>query len=346
MRHAAPRLFVERATSARPHFALTPVNLPAVTEICRQLDGIPLAIELAAARVNALTPQQIASYLKNRFKLLVGGKRSDLPRHQTLRALIDWSHDLLSRSERVLLRRLSVFAGGWTLEGAESVCEWGELEPGDALNLLSQLADASLVVVEEAGREGSATQQEDAPRYRLLETVREYAAEQLDNVGETETARESHLNYFFGLAAEAESKLTGAEQAHWLRTLEAEHDNLRAALKWAMDNDTRLEFAGALWRFWLMRSHFQEGRKLAEWRAGAQPEGRAHSARQSPERPGRTGDAAKRLCRSKPPAGRKPESVAGSRESGGHGGNAQQHGNRRQRAGTQRRSARFVRAKP
>lgn len=266
MRHAALRLFVERASSARLHFALTPGNLPAVMEICRHLDGIPLAIELAAARVSALTPQQIASRFNDRFKLLVGGKRDVSPRHQTLRALIDWSHDLLSEEERVLLRRLCVFAGGWTLEGAEAVCEWDGLATGDAMNLLSHLVDASLVNVEETGSEAGAEEQAGASRYRLLETVREYAAEQLDKAGETATARAAHLRYFFNLAAEAEPKLTGAEQARWLRTLETEHDNLRAALKWAMDNDTRLQLAGALWRFWLMRSHFQEGRS---WLSGA-----------------------------------------------------------------------------
>lgn len=262
MHHDALRLFVERATSARLNFSLTTANLPAITEICQHLGGIPLAIELAAARVNVLTPQQIASRLNDRFKLLVGNRRDVAPRQQTLSALIDWSHDLLSPPERVLLRRLSAFAGGWTLEGAEAVCEWGELQQGDALDLLSSLVDASLVNVEEAGDVAS----EAAPRYRLLETVREYATQKLEAAAETERACEFHLRYFLGMTEEAEAKLTGAEQAHWLQTLEAEHDNLRSALKWALDNDTRLQLAAALWRFWSMRSHFQEGRS---WLSGA-----------------------------------------------------------------------------
>ena len=245
--YASLSLFVERALFARSDFVLTEVNLPAVTRICRRLEGIPLAIELAAARVGALTPQQIDTRLNNRFKLLVGGVGEK--RHQTLSALIDWSHDLLSANERILLRRLSVFVGGWTLEAAETGCEWGELEAGDVLDVLSSLVDASLVIAEE---------QDGAQRYHLLESVREYAAKRLEEANEIAAMREAHLRCFLALAEEAAPKLSGAEQAQWLECLEAEHDNLRAGLAWAT-GETRLRLACALYSFWYMRSYFFEG---------------------------------------------------------------------------------------
>ena len=250
MRHASLRLFAERAVAARPAFAVTTANLPAMTQICRRLDGIPLAIELAAARVSALSPQQVAQRLDKRFSLLVGGSSAVLERHQTLRALIDWSYDLLSAPERVLLRRLAVFAGGWTLEAAEAVCAWSAIEPEEVLDLLSRLVDASLVIADE---------QDETTRYRLLETVRQYAQDQLQAALEDEAARECHLRYFLDVAEQAEPHLTGAEQSLWLQTLEAEHDNLRTALAWASGGETRLRLAGALWRFWYARGHLAEG---------------------------------------------------------------------------------------
>ncbi len=271
LRYASLRLFAERAASARPQFAVTAANLPAVMQICRRLDGIPLAIELAAARVNSLSVQQIAQRLDDVFRLLVGGSHTVLERHQTLRALIDWSHDLLSARERVLLRRLAVFAGGWTLEGAEAVCAWAgiesddEIEPDDVLELLSGLVETSLVVAEE---------QQDAQRYHLLETVRQYGQEKLRTAQEDTSARESHLRYFLALAEEAEPHLTGAQQSAWLHTLETEHDNLRAALAWAVTGETRLRLAGALWRFWATR-YIAEGRG---WLQGALANGQDASA--------------------------------------------------------------------
>ena len=252
LRNESVRLFVERATSASADFALTTANLPAVTRICRRVEGIPLAIELAAAWVHAYSPQIIDSRLNNFFSLLVGG--SGEKRHETLTALIDWSYDLLTDEERVLLRRLSVFAGGWTLETMEAVCEWGELETGTTFNLLFNLINASLVITGE---------QEDAQRYRLLETVRQYATKKLEAAGETEAARDAHLRCFLDMAEEAEPKLTGPEQAFWLRTLEAEHDNLRTALKWAIHGETRLRMTSALWRFWATR-YLEEGRGWIE----------------------------------------------------------------------------------
>jgi non-specific serine/threonine protein kinase len=237
------RLFVERATAALPTFALADRNAPAVAQICRCLDGMPLAIELAAALVRALLVEQIAARLDDRFRLLTGGSRTALPRQQTLRATVGWSHDLLGAPERVLLRRLSVFAGGWALEAAEAVtADDGPTPPeregegegaslpqpsgvpaGDVLGLLLGLVDRSLVQVEEA---------EGAACYRLLETIRQYAREKLLETEEAERTRDRHLDYYLKLAVEADPKLRGPEQLAWLAWLEAEHDNLRAALAW------------------------------------------------------------------------------------------------------------------
>lgn len=265
LRNAALRLFVERATAAHSQFAMTDANLPAVAQICRRLDGIPLAIELAAARVNSLTAQQVAKRLDKRFKLLIGGSATVLERHQTLQALIDWSHELLSVEQRVLLRRLAVFAGGWTLEAAEAVCAWGEIEAEDVVDVLSHLVDASLVIAEE---------QDEAHRYRLLETVRQYAQERLEEAEEDAQARERHLQYFLELAEEAEPQLIEATQVEWLQRLENEHDNLRAALTWAVGDDKRLRLASALWRFWQLR-YITEGRG---WLAGALANARGASS--------------------------------------------------------------------
>src|SRR5207302_4540878 len=199
------RLFAERAAFGQPHFALTAGNASVVAQICRRLDGIPLAIELAAARVRVLSVEQIAGRLDDRFRLLTGGSRTAMPRQQTLQAAMDWSYDLLSDEERALLRRLSVFMGGWDLEAAEAICPGEGIEELDVFDLLSHLIDKSLVVVEQP------TTQEAAGggkvRYRLLETVRQYAGGKLMEAGETEPVRDRHLDYFLRLAEETEPKM-------------------------------------------------------------------------------------------------------------------------------------------
>ena len=249
------RLFVERAQFQRPGFAVTTSNAAALASICHQLDGIPLALELAAARLNALSVEEICRRLDRRFRLLTGGSRTALPRQQTLRALIDWSYELLGMAERTLLVRLSVFVGGWTLAAAEGVCTGQDVDEGEVLELLSSLVDKSLVVAEE--RAG-------ATRYRLLETVRQYAGDRLLEVGDAALWQERHLDYFLRLAEDSETQLTGGDQRAWLDRFEIEHENLRAALAWSAANDATassgLRLAGALTRFWYMRGHFGEGR--------------------------------------------------------------------------------------
>jgi predicted ATPase/DNA-binding CsgD family transcriptional regulator len=260
--HEAVRLFVERARAAQPAFAMTERNAPVVVQVCRRLDGIPLALELAAARVTVLAVDQIAARLDDRFRLLTGGSRTALPRQQTLRALLDWSHDLLSEGERVLLRRLSVFAGGWTLEASEGVCAGDGLETSEVLDLLVRLVEKSLVVAEERGAE---------VRYRLLETLRQYGAEKLRDAGEEAAVRARHLEWFAALAERAEEPLWGPDQVAWFDRLQAEGDNLRAALEWsaltparpeqgAAAIDAGLRLGGALWHFWDLRGHLNEGR--------------------------------------------------------------------------------------
>jgi non-specific serine/threonine protein kinase len=252
------RLFIERAIAVQPNFNMTDANASAVAQICYRLDGIPLAIELAAARVKALSVEQIAARLDDRFRLLTGGSRTALPRHQTLQALIDWSYDLLSEVERVLLRRLSVFAGGWTLEAAETVCAGDGIQPDDVLDLLAHLVDKSLVLVEE--RHGEA-------RYRMLDTIQQYAREKALESGDAARVRARHLDFFVMVAEEAEVQLRSANQLIWLNRLEAEHDNLRAALGWTQgsgETELGLRLAGALIWFWLLRGHVNEGRTWIE----------------------------------------------------------------------------------
>jgi predicted ATPase/DNA-binding CsgD family transcriptional regulator len=270
----AVRLFVERARLTRPDFALTDQNAAAVAQVCRRLDGIPLAIELAAARVRILAVEQIAARLDDRFRLLSGGSPAALPRQQTLAAALDWSHDLLSEPERVLLRRLAVFAGGWTLEAAEQVGAGGEIGAGEVLDLLTRLADKSLVDVgdELAGE----------TRYRLLETIREYAREKLKAAGEAAALRRRHRDWYLALAERADPELVGRDQAVWMDRLEAERDNLRAALEWGQTDpdgaEAQLRLAGALGHFWAVRGHDAEGRAwLAD--ALARPGERAPGAR-------------------------------------------------------------------
>jgi tetratricopeptide (TPR) repeat protein len=262
------RLFVERAELIQPNFALTTANASPIAQICRRLDGIPLAIELAVARVKVMHVEQVAARLDDRFRLLTGGSRNALPRHQTLGALIDWSYDLLSDIERTLLRRLSVFAGGWTLEAAEAICAGEGIEPYHVLDLLTQLVNKSLVIPElESGSE---------TRYRLLETIRQYAREKLFEAGGGDKVRERHLDYYLKFAEYAEPELRGPNQIAWLNRLEKEVDNLRAALEWAVEDNVEagLRMAGALLWFWHIRSHKSEGIEWLERALSAEAEER------------------------------------------------------------------------
>jgi predicted ATPase/class 3 adenylate cyclase/DNA-binding CsgD family transcriptional regulator len=253
--YEAVQLFIERAVSVQPGFALTSSNALAVAQICQQLDGIPLAIELAAARVKMLSVEQIALRLDERFLLLTGGSRTALPRQQTLRATIDWSYELLAEAEQALLRRLSVFAGGWTLEAAEAVCAGEKIKPHEVLDLLTQLINKSLVLADE---------QEGEVRYQLLETMRSYAAEKLREAGEREITRRRHYDWFVALAEEGEHEVSGAQQAMWLERLEQEHDNLRAVLRRSLKQneiEIALRLCAALWWFWSVHGHRTEGRQ-------------------------------------------------------------------------------------
>lgn len=255
MESESAQLFVERALAVQPHFVLRDSDASAVAQICHRLDGIPLALELAAARIAVFSPEEVASRLDDRFRLLTGGSRTVLERHQTLRALIDWSYDLLSDEERMLFRQLSVFAGGWTFEAAESVC--ADL---DVLNLLTQLVNKSLVMAD-------ADAHAERTRYRLPETIRQYARDKLYETGEAEQTRDRHLKFFLEFAEEIEPRLRGAEQLEWLDRLETEHDNLRTALAWSawsLENGmikNMVQLAGTLYYFWLLRGYFSEGQK-------------------------------------------------------------------------------------
>ncbi len=262
---ASVALFVDRATAARHDFRLTEAIAPAVAKICARLDGLPLAIELAAARVKALSPRAILDRLTNRLKLLIGGAR-DLPqRQQTLRTTIAWSYDLLSPAEQALFRRLAVFAGGFSLEGAERVVgAAGDLEV-DILVGVEVLVDQSLV------RQVAAV--DDEPRFLMLETIREFGLDQLDVAGEADRTRRAHAAWCLEVAETAAAYLTGPEQAAWLARLAGEHDNCRAALTALAttseaDNDAQLRLAGALWRFWYTHGHLSEGRRWLDQALG------------------------------------------------------------------------------
>jgi predicted ATPase/class 3 adenylate cyclase len=222
------RLFVERGTITKPDFRLTKENTPFVAQICSRLDGIPLAIELAAARVKVLSPEQIASRLDDRFRLLTGGARTALPRQQTLRAMIDWSYSLLSDAEKMVFRRLAVFTGGWTLEAAEFVCRVGNEGP-DILDLMSRLVDKSLVTGEESNGE---------IRYHRLETIRQYARERFFETEEVEAIRDRHLAYYVQLSEEIERGLQGPGRKLWAQRSEAEQENLRTAIEWGLARDS------------------------------------------------------------------------------------------------------------
>ncbi len=256
--YGAARLFVERALYRPSAFVLTPENAGAVVEVCRRLEGMPLAIELAAARVGVLAVEQISERLSDSLGLLTDGGRTATPRQRTLRGSLDWSHELLAEPERRLFGRLSVFAGGWTLEAAEGVCSGGGIEQGDVLDLLGDLVNKSLVVV--AGMGGVA-------RYRMLEPIRQYAREKLEESGEADEARNRHAAYFLELAEEAEPELSGAQQGLWVERLDGEHDNLRAALSWVLERGeagSGLRFCASLWRFWHSRGYLGEGIRWLE----------------------------------------------------------------------------------
>ncbi|MGE5463475.1 MAG: ATP-binding protein, partial [Syntrophothermus sp.] len=230
----AIRLFMDRAAVARPGFTMNESNAHFVAQICHRLDGIPLAIELAATRIKMLSPEQVAARLDDRFRLLTGGARTALPRQQTLRAMIDWSYSLLSEKERILFRRLAVFVGGWTLEAAESIC--ADAEPNSAtpipqfeiLDLLTHLVDKSLVSIEEAA---------GAARYNYLETIRQYAREKFFETDEVESIRDRHLAYHARFSEESEKAMQGPGRNAWSRRSEAEQDNLRAAMDWGLVRD-------------------------------------------------------------------------------------------------------------
>ena len=250
--NAAVRLFIERAVAARADFELTNRNAAAVAAICHRLDGIPLALELAAARVRTLPVEQLAARLKDRFKLLKGGDSTMLPRQQTLRALIDWSHDLLSDPERALLRQLAVFAGGWTVGAAESVCQ---CDGEDVVDLLGRLVDKSMVAMSDG-----------VGRYSQLETVRQYAQERLEASGGMLEVRSRHLAFHASLAEEAKTGMMGAEQSEWLERLDAERENIIAAHAYAdaapKGAQDGLRLISALKLYWINRGLLELGHRL------------------------------------------------------------------------------------
>ena len=254
-RYDAVRLFVDRARAVKPGFRLTSANSPAVAEICRRLDGIPLAIELAAVRLGVLTAEQIDGRLDDRFRLLVGGSRTALPRHRTLQALMDWSFELLEPAEQVAWRRLAVFAGEFDLGAAEAVTGVANIEPDQVLNLVGRLAEQSILVVHEGDGEA---------RYRMLETVRQYGMDRLRQSGEEGSIRGEHLDWMLSLSERAESEWRGPNQATWLQRIDRDLDSIRAALDWTKGDlartDAGLRIATALWLFWLVRGQHAEGR--------------------------------------------------------------------------------------
>ena len=298
--YEAVSLFVERARASQPGFRLTPETALSVAQVCQQLEGIPLAIELAAARAKVLSVEQIAARLDDRFRLLTGGSRVVLPRQQTLQATMDWSFQLLSEPERIVLRRLSVFVGGFTLEAAEDVCadeaptlpsparagegsrtaaplscpSGGEVAAGRSggqtrgLNPLSIEAHAVLDLLTQLVEKSLVIVQPGAQaRYRLLETVRQYSSGKLQQSGEESLLRERHLDWFLTLAEQAEPELQGPKQAERLKQLAMDYDNLRAALRWslaAVGREAGLRLAGALWPFWFVRGYWSEGRQWLE----------------------------------------------------------------------------------
>jgi predicted ATPase/class 3 adenylate cyclase len=260
VKYEAVQLFLSRAKAVKPDFVLNGENALAVTQICAHLDGLPLAIELAAARTKVLAAQEIAARLGDRFRLLVGS-RTALMRQQTLQALIDWSYDLLTEQEQTLLQRLSLFAGGCTLQAIEDVCSGGSVKAGDVLDLVSRLVDKSLVIAQPQGTH---------IRYHFLETIQQYSQARLSESGKSTGLRRKHAHHFLKMAEASYGQLWGPKQAYWLAQLEAEYDNLRQALEWTAARATRkemyLRLTRSLWRFWSIRGYFSEGRA---WLAAA-----------------------------------------------------------------------------
>jgi len=252
----AVRLFVERARGTQPAFALNDRNTPAVVEICRRLDGIPLALELAAARLRALPVEEIAARVNDRFRLLASGDRTAMPRQKTLRALIDWSHDLLPEPERALLRRLAVFAGGFTLDAAEAVAAGGAIAAGDVLELLTGLVDKSLVTLDA-----------EVGRYAMLETVRQYAMEKLDASGEGDAVRDKHLDHYLAMVEKAAAGFAGPERAKWLDQLDRARENILAAHAWSLrvpdggERSYRLVFSTRY--YWFQRGLLELGHRVS-----------------------------------------------------------------------------------
>ena len=257
--YEAVRLFIDRAQLVATHFTVDKDNAPFIAQVCYRLDGIPLAIELAAARIKMLSVEQISARLDDRFRLLTGGARTALPRQQTLRALIDWSYDILTGSERLLMCRLSIFVGGWTLDAAEEVCAGEGIETNEIMDLLGQLVNKSLVNVIECSDCGEM-------RYRMLETIRQYAREKLLEAGASENQHRRHMEYFVKLAEQAGPELFHSDQVRWLNRLEDDLDNLRMALEWAQASDVPagLQLLVASHLFWELRGN---PRELADWLA-------------------------------------------------------------------------------
>ena len=252
-RYDAVRLFMERAAASQPGLRIGSDNAAAVSEICRRLDGMPLAVELAAARLRSFSPQQIAEHLDQRFRLLTGGSRTALPRQQTLSAAIDWSYQLLEPIERLLFEKLSVFQGGFTLAAAEQVCVDQSLDGFDVLELIPSLVDKSLVAAETHGHE---------VRYRMLETIRQFARDLLDKSGDADEVRRTHAGFFLELAEAAEPHVRGADEQMWWDRIDADLDNLRQAMLWSLEAnepEIGMRIAGAIWRFWWFKVRFSEG---------------------------------------------------------------------------------------
>ena len=275
-RYDAVRLFLERAQAGQPDFHLTEAMAPAVIEICRRLDGMPLALELAAARLRTFSPKQIAENLDQRFRLLTGGSRTALPRQQTLAAAIDWSYRLLEDRERHLFERLSVFQGGFTLEAVEDICTDDDLDVLSVLELLPSLVDKSLVAVD---REG------DDARYRLLETLRQFARDRLDESGSADEFRLRHARWFRDLSQEAGHNIRGPQEQEWWQRIDTELDNLRQAMTWAIEGGEpalAVEIAAGFWRFWWFKARWSEGvgwleRAVEAAGPGASAAARAHA---------------------------------------------------------------------
>lgn len=273
MQFAAVELFVQRAQRTKPDFHITSQTAPAMAEICVRLDGLPLALELAAARINVLPPRALLKQLENRLDLLTGGSRDVPARHQTLANLLDWSFKLLSPSEQRLFSWLGVFVGGWTLEAAEAVYVPAETMDRALVDALQSLNDNSLIrQVEEL---------DDEPRFTMLETIREYASHQLAAGGQVDVARSLHAAYYLKLAERAEGELNGSEAAVWVRRLEMDHGNLFAALGWALerhDGTFGLRLAGALGHFWRLRGYWSEGRHWLEQLLDCYPQAESERA--------------------------------------------------------------------